>query len=78
MLRLIGEGLSDAEIAEHLVVSTSTVTTHINNLFAKLELRDRVQAVRSASRVPAANPVAGGSHGLAAARGSGFDPVSQG
>ena len=45
MLALIGEGLTNGEIAERLVVSTTTVKTHINNLFAKLDLRDRAQAV---------------------------------
>ncbi|MFD9095022.1 response regulator [Streptomyces collinus] len=45
---LIAEGLSNQEIARRLHVSTATVKTHINNLFAKTGVKDRAQAVRYA------------------------------
>ncbi|MFI2641184.1 response regulator [Streptomyces sp. NPDC018610] len=48
VLVLIAEGLSNQEIARRLHVSTATVKTHINNLFAKTGLKGRAQAVRYA------------------------------
>ena len=48
ILALIGAGRSNAEIAEELVISMATVKTHVRHVFAKLDLRDRAQAVVAA------------------------------
>jgi len=48
VLTLIGEGLSNREIGERLVLGQATVKTHVNRIFAKTGVQSRAQAVRYA------------------------------
>lgn len=56
VVQLIAQGHSNNEIAAALFVSTATVKTHINHIFAKTGLRDRAQLVRYAYRSGLADP----------------------
>ena len=46
VLQLISEGYSNQEIADQLYVSLSTVKTHVSNLFSKLDVQRRTQAIK--------------------------------
>jgi DNA-binding CsgD family transcriptional regulator len=54
---LIGQGRSNAEICEHLHISTATAKTHIGRLLAKLAARDRAQLVIAAYQSGLVNAV---------------------
>ncbi|MFF6866040.1 response regulator transcription factor [Streptomyces ardesiacus] len=60
VLVLIAEGLDNQQIAKRLHVSTATVKTHINNLFAKTGIKGRAQAVRYAYGKGLVRPPEGG------------------
>ncbi len=45
MLREVGQGATNAEVAAALFISEATVKTHLGNILAKLDLRDRAAAI---------------------------------
>ncbi len=51
VLHLLAQGLSNTEIADHLVVTVGTIKTHNYNIFGKLNVKNRVQAVRRAQEI---------------------------
>jgi LuxR family maltose regulon positive regulatory protein len=51
VLRLIADGLSNAEIAGKLVIAQGTVKRHINNIYGKLGVQSRTQAVAKAREI---------------------------
>jgi LuxR family transcriptional regulator, maltose regulon positive regulatory protein len=48
ILKLIGEGLSNKEIARNLAITPETVKSHVKHIFAKLNVEKRAQAVSRA------------------------------
>jgi DNA-binding NarL/FixJ family response regulator len=62
VLALIGHGKTNAEIAAELFVGEGTVKTHVNHVFAKLQLRDRATAVVFAFDHQLVTPAAGNDH----------------
>ncbi|MFF4344196.1 response regulator [Kitasatospora sp. NPDC001540] len=65
VLRLVGQGLTNEEVADRLVVSIATVKTHLNRVMSKLGLASRAQAVVTAYEsglvTPGRNAAPGGS-----------------
>ena len=51
VLQLVAKGYSNARIAENLFLSLSTVKTHVSNLYFKLDVKSRTQAVEKAKRL---------------------------
>jgi DNA-binding NarL/FixJ family response regulator len=50
ILELVAQGLKNPEIAEHLVISPKTVRNHISNIFSKLQVADRAEAIIQARK----------------------------
>ena len=63
ILELIAQGRSNADMTAHLVLSPKTVRNHVSNIFAKLQVRDRAEAiVRAREAGLGGSGAAGGKH----------------
>lgn len=51
VLQLIAKGYTNADIAKHLFLSVSTIKTHVSNLFVKMDVKNRAQAMEKAKRL---------------------------
>lgn len=51
VLRLMAKGMSNAAIAEQLFLSVSTIKTHVSNIFTKIDVKSRTQAIEKAKRL---------------------------
>lgn len=57
ILRLVARGLSNAQIADELIVSENTVKSHVKNILGKLHMKNRSQAANYAGRLGLAPPL---------------------
>ncbi len=60
ILHLVAQGLSNADIAERLVVSENTIKTHVKNILGKLHMKNRSEAAAYAARIGALKKTAPG------------------
>lgn len=51
VLQLLAKGCNNAEIADQLFISISTVKTHVSNLFVKMDVKNRTHAVTKAQKL---------------------------
>ena len=51
ILKLIVKGHSNSEVADHLFLSISTIKTHVSNLYSKMNVKNRFQAITNARRL---------------------------
>jgi DNA-binding CsgD family transcriptional regulator len=51
VMQLLTQGCTNAEIAEKLFLSISTIKTHVSNLFIKMDVKNRTQAIEKANRL---------------------------
>jgi DNA-binding CsgD family transcriptional regulator len=51
IMQLLARGHSNPDIADRLFLSVSTVKTHVSNLFSKLDVKNRIQAIEKAKRL---------------------------
>jgi len=51
VLQLLGKGCSNSDIANQMFLSISTVKTHVSNLFLKMDVKSRTQAIEKAKRL---------------------------
>lgn len=63
VLDMMADGLDRSAIAERMFLSTNTVRTHVQNIFAKLHVRSSLEAVALALRVRSTRPVAAAGRG---------------